>query len=100
MASRIRSLRQIFIGKDIGIIFGLLIAGSLLVGAFLPWYLAVLFASSLRNAYLYQLGSGLLFYGVAVLILYIQAVLLTAIYHMSRRLYQKFLWKRISAGSA
>lgn len=99
MTSKIRSLRQLFVGKDIGIIFGLLIAGSLLVGAFLPWYLSVLFASSLRNTYLYQLGSGVLFYGAAVLILYLQAVILTAIYQMSHFLYQKFQQRRTNAGA-
>jgi hypothetical protein len=99
MSSRIRSLRQIFIGRDVGIVFGILIAGSLLIGAFLPWYLAVLFASSLRNVYLHQLGSGLLFDSVAVLILYVQAVLLTAIYRMSRFLYQKLRQRRMNVGS-
>lgn len=97
MPSNIRNLRRVFIGKDVGVIFGLLVLGSVLVGAFVPWYLAVVIASSLRNVYLHQLGSGLLLYTVAVLVLYLQAVVITAVYQGSRILYQEFQERRDTA---
>lgn len=74
-------VRRILAGKEVGIVFGILLAGSLLIqGSFLPGYLAVLFASGVRNVYLAWLGDGILFWAVALFALYAQAVVVTASY--------------------
>jgi len=82
-------VRRLFVGKEVGIVLGILLAGSLLIqGRFLPGYLAVLLASGLRNVYLAWLGSGALFYAVAFVFLYLQAVVVTAIYLSLRTIYR------------
>jgi hypothetical protein len=73
--------RRVFVGKEIAVVFGLFLAGSALIQtAFLPAYLAVLFASGLRNVYFAWLGNGILFWTVALVGLYLQAVVVTAGY--------------------
>lgn len=74
-------VRRVFVGKEVGIVLGILLAGSLLIQAsFLPAYLAVLLASGLRNVYFAWLGNGVLFWAVALAGLYLQAVVVTASY--------------------
>ncbi|MFB6220749.1 MAG: hypothetical protein ABEH90_04855 [Halolamina sp.] len=69
------AVRRILIGKETGIVFGFLLIGSVLFQAgFLPTYLAVLLASGVRNVYLAWLGNGVLFWAVALVGLYLQAV--------------------------
>lgn len=81
MHPRISSVRRVFAGREVGILFGVLLAGTLLISdGFVPGYLAVLAASGVRNVYLGWLGSGPLFYAVAGVFLYLQAVALTALY--------------------
>lgn len=88
MQPRTSSVRQLFVGKEVGIIFAVLLGGSLLIsGVFVPGYLAVLAASGVRNVYLLWLGSGALFYAVAGFFLYLEAVVLTAIYLGLRYVY-------------
>lgn len=90
MAINVSSIRRPFVGKEVGIVFGILVAGTLsITGGFLPWYLSVLFATSLRNVYVASLGSGMLFYGVAVIHLYFQAVVLTTAYLLLRYAYER-----------
>jgi hypothetical protein len=74
-------VRRVLVGRELGIVLGVLLAGSLLIQAsFLPAYLAVLFASGVRNVYLASLGNGLLFWVVAFVGLYVQAVAVTVGY--------------------
>jgi hypothetical protein len=74
-------VRRVLAGKEFGVVLGVLLAGSLLVQAsFLPAYLAVLFASGVRNVYVASLGNGILFWIVAFVGLYVQAVAITASY--------------------
>lgn len=74
-------LRRILVGKEVGVVLAVLLAGSLLIQArFLPAYLAVLFASGVRNVYVMWLGNGVLFWTVALVGLYLQAVAVTAGY--------------------
>lgn len=73
------SIRRLFIGKEVRIILAVLLAGSLFISSgFVPAYLAKLFASSVRNAYFS--GTGVLYYAFVVFFLYLEAVILTAIY--------------------
>lgn len=91
MILTVSEFRRLFVGKEVGTILAVLLAGSLLIsGGFVPAYLAVLLASGVRNVYLSWLGSGVLFYAVAFFFLYLQAVVLTAIYYVLRRGYQTF----------
>lgn len=83
-------VRRLFVGKEVGIVLGILLAGTMLIPAFIPGYLAVLFASGLRNVFLAWLGSGVLFYAVAFVFLYLQAVAVTAIYLAVQTIYQSF----------
>lgn len=55
----------------------------------LPSYLAVAFASGLRNVYLPHLGSGLLFDATVVAFLYLEAVLLAGAVRVLRRTYRR-----------
>lgn len=88
MHPRIGTVRRVFAGREVGIIFGVLLGGTLLIsGGFVPGYLAVLLASGVRNVYLAWLGSGPLFYAVAGVFLYLQAVALTAVYLGLRYVY-------------
>lgn len=88
MTSKSNPVRRVFAGKETGIILGVLIAGSLLIsGGFVPTYLAILLASGVRNTYLASLGSGMLFYTVAFVFLYLQAVVLSALYLGFRHVY-------------
>lgn len=74
-------VRRLFVGKEVGVVLGILLAGTILIqGSFVPAYLAVLLASGLRNVYIAWLGSGVLFYAVAFVFLYLQAVAVTAMY--------------------
>lgn len=82
------SLRRVFVGNEVGAMLGVLVVGSLLVPSFVPAYLAVLFASGLRNVYLAWLGSGALFYGVALAVLYLEAVVLTGLLLAARHVYR------------
>jgi general stress protein CsbA len=78
-------VRRVFLGREVGIVLGVLLVGSILVQAsFLPTYLAVLFASGVRNVYVAWLGNGVLFWAVALLGLYAQAVVVTAAYLVVR----------------
>lgn len=78
-------VRRVLVGKELAIIFGLLLAGSVLLGAaFVPAYLAVLLASGVRNIYFAWLGNGVLFWGVALVGLYLQAIAVTAGYLVVR----------------
>jgi hypothetical protein len=80
-------VRRVLIGKELGTVFGILLVGSVLLQAtFLPAYLAILLASGVRNVYLAWLGNGVLFWAVALVGLYVQAVALTAIYLAGRRI--------------
>ena len=101
MTLEVSSLRRLFVGKEVGKMLAVLLAGSLLIsGGFVPTYLAKLFASSVRNAHFAWLGSGVLFYAVAFAFLYLEAVALTAIYFCLRYVYQalqKFSQNEISA---
>lgn len=72
-------VRRILVGKETAVVLGVLLAGSLLFRAtFLPAYLSVLLASGVRNVYLVWLGNGVLFWTVALVGLYLQAVAVTA----------------------
>lgn len=74
-------VRRLFFGKVVGVVLGILLAGTMLIrGSFVPAYLAVLLASGLRNVYIAWLGSGVLFYAAAFVFLYLQAVAVTAVY--------------------
>lgn len=89
MTPETSSIRRLFIGKVVGILFSILLAGSLLIsGGFVPTYLAVLLASGLRNVYLGWLGSGVLFYAVALVFLYLEAVVMTLLYFGLRCAYE------------
>ena len=89
MTTETQSLRRIFVGREVGLVFSILLAGSLLIsGGFVPGYLAVLLASGLRNVYLGWLGSGILFYAVALVFLYLEAVALTMAYVGLRYVYE------------
>lgn len=89
MTTGTQSLRRIFVGREVGLVFSILLAGSLLIsGGFVPGYLAVLLASGLRNVYLGWLGSGILFYAVALVFLYLEAVALTMAYVGLRYVYE------------
>lgn len=91
MTFTIGGIRRLFVGKEVGSILAVLLAGSLLIpGGFVPGYLALLFASGVRNVYLAWLGSGVLFYVVAFFFLYLQAVVLTVLYFVFRHGYQTF----------
>lgn len=88
MTPEIGGIRRLFVGKEVGKILAVLIAGTLLIsGSFVPTYLAVLLASGVRNGYLAWLGSGVLFYTVAFFFLYLEAVALTATYFGLRSMY-------------
>lgn len=89
MKSNNSVVRRVFVGREVGIVFGILLAGTILVpGSFLPAYLAVLLASGLRNIYISGLGSGPAFYAVAFAFLYIQAVGITSVYLTIRSIYR------------
>lgn len=89
MTLEVRAIRRLFVGKEVGKMLAILLAGSLLIsGGFVPTYLAVLFASGVRNAHFAWLGSGVLFYAVAFVFLYLEAVALTAVYFAIRYAYQ------------
>ena len=90
MTSRISGLRRLLVGKEVGVIFTVLVAGSVFITSFVPPYLAVLLASSIRNVHFAWLGSGILFYTVAAFFLYLEAVALTALYLGLRTVYQKY----------
>lgn len=90
MTSRFGTLRRLFVGREVGAVLVVLIAGSLLTSAFVPGYIAVLLASGVRNVHLPWLGSGAPFYTVAFLFLYLEAVVLTAVYVSLRTLFQKY----------
>lgn len=83
MTFKMSSLRRLFLGKETGKVLAVLLAGSLLLsGGFVPTYLAKAFASSVRNAYFS--GTGVLYYTFVFFFLYVQAVILTAIYFVLR----------------
>lgn len=89
MAARNGGIRRLFIGKEIGIILGLLILASLFFSnGFIPSYLAILFASSIRNTIAGWSGTGLAFYAVVLFFLYLEAVVLTAGYLAVRYVYR------------
>ena len=100
MTLRISGLRRLLVGKEVGIIFTVLVAGSALITGFVPPYLAVLLASSIRNVHLAWLGSGILFYTVAACFLYLEAVALTALYLGLQTVYQKYRNLRADERSA
>lgn len=78
-------VRRVFLGREVSVILGVLLVGSVLVQAsFLPTYLAVLFASGVRNVYVAWLGNRVLFWTVALVGLYAQAVVVTAAYVVVR----------------
>jgi hypothetical protein len=78
-------VRRMLVGREVGAAFGVLLVGSVLLRAeFLPAYLAILLATGVRNVYLGWLGNGVLFWAVAVVGLYLQAVAVTAVYHALR----------------
>jgi len=80
-----RWLRRWFAGRSVAAVLAVLVAGSVLLGGvFVPAYLAILFASGLRNVYLPWLGNGVAFHAVAVGGLYLQAVLLAGLYRAAR----------------
>lgn len=90
MTREIGGIRRVFVGETVGVIFGILLAGTVLIqGAFVPGYIAVLYASGLRNVYLPWLGSGAVFYSVVCLFLYLQAVVLAGLYFLLRHLYAR-----------
>lgn len=92
MPPRIGGARRSFVGKEVGMILAVLLAGSLLIsGGFVPGYLAVLAASGVRNVYLSWLGSGAQFYAVAGAFLYLEAVVLMAVYLGVRYVYTSIL---------
>lgn len=83
-------VRRWFVGRDVAVAFAVLAAGSYTANTvFVPAYLAILAASGLRNVYLPWLGNGVLFWGVAVLALYAQAVVLAALYRGGRSVYRR-----------
>jgi len=81
MATIDSGVRRVLVGREVGAASGGLPAGSLLLRAtFLPAYLAILLATGVRSVYLAWLGNGVLFWAVALVGLYLQAVAATAIY--------------------
>jgi hypothetical protein len=84
------AIRRWTAGRDVVVAFAVLAVVSVLAGAvFVPAYLAILAASGLRNVLLPSLGDGVLFWGVAALALYVQAVALAALYRGGRALYRR-----------
>lgn len=99
-------LRRMFGSKSVGVVFaflivvwmltkvGLLSIGDPLIGILLPaWapvYVALLYASGLRNVYLPVLGSGILFQLVIAVLLYLEAVLFAGIYRVIRAAYRSY----------
>lgn len=98
MALQDSTVRRWIAGREVAAAFALLVAVSLLAGAmFVPAYLAILAASGLRNVFLPWLANGVLFWGVAALALYVQAVALAALYRGGRAVYRR--WDGNGAGS-
>ncbi|WP_227355891.1 hypothetical protein [Haladaptatus salinisoli] len=72
--------------RDIAVIFvGLLVLSWVFSGGTVLTYLAVLFASALRNIYFGWIGSGLLFYVIAGIGLLAEAIVLAVLYRLARR---------------
>ncbi|MFC6826666.1 hypothetical protein [Halopelagius fulvigenes] len=97
-------IRNAFAGRTVALLFAfvlgfwLLLESNLLLEAlyaplypfWLPSYLAVAFASGLRNVFLPRLGSGLLFDATVVAFLYLEAVLLAGAVRLLRRTYRTY----------
>lgn len=112
MALDTEDIRNIFLGRAvvfalgfIAVFWGLLtlllewgVIPEQLYGAFypfwLPVYLAILFASGMRNIYFPWLGNGILFNTVIVAFLYLEAVLLAAVYRVLRQFYRRYKQNR------
>ncbi|WP_266080818.1 hypothetical protein [Haladaptatus caseinilyticus] len=73
--------------RDVVIIFvGLLALSWVISGGTTLTYLAFLFASALRNIYFGWIGSGPLFYVVVGIGLLVEALILTVLYRLARRI--------------
>lgn len=84
------AIRRWTAGREVALAFALLTVASLLGGAmFVPAYLAILAASGVRNVLLPSLGDGVLFWGVAAAALYVQAVVVAALYRGGRAVYRR-----------
>jgi ABC-type nitrate/sulfonate/bicarbonate transport system permease component len=101
-------IRRVVVGKAVGAVFAFLLGvwmlwevvdsfGGLsdpLVGILSPvWapvYLAILYASGLRNNYFLWLENGILFYLLIALLLYLEAVLLAGIYRTLQAGYRSY----------
>ena len=89
MSPHSRRLRRWFAGREVAVTFTALLTGSLLLGGmFVPAYFAILVASALRNLYLPWLGNGVAFHAVAVVGLYLQALVLAGCYRTGRHVYR------------
>lgn len=105
MTIKTNDLRRMFGSKSVGVVFAFLLVGWMLmeigvlgglgdpfVGilspAWAPVYVAILYASGLRNVYLPVLGNGILFQLVIAVFLYLEAVLFTGIYRVIRAAYR------------
>lgn len=83
-------IRRVVAGKDTVVALVVLLAGwAILPTGYLPGYFATLLPTLLRNVYLPELGYGLAFFAIAFLALYVEAVILTALYYLGRDLYNR-----------
>jgi uncharacterized membrane protein (DUF485 family) len=72
--------------RDLTIVFVAIVLLSAIVSEGTVFsYLAILFASALRNLYFGWLGDGVLFYVVVGIGLFVEALVLTGLYHAVRR---------------
>lgn len=72
--------------RDLAIVFAAIVLLSAVVSEGTVFsYLAILFASALRNMYFGWLGDGVLFYVVVGIGLFVEALVLTGLYHAVRR---------------
>ena len=107
MSLKRADFRRVLAGKAVGVMFVFFIGvwmlmevgvferlGDPFVGVLLPvWspvYLAILFASGLRNTYLPWLESGVLFSLLIAILLYVEAVLLAGISRTLRAGYRTY----------
>ena len=89
MSPALGHVRRLFTGRAVAVALGALLLGWAVTSvAFLPAYVAIAVPTALRNLLLPWVGHGVVFYAIALLTLYLEAVVLAAFYHGAEAVYR------------